>query len=126
MDMPSSNWTPSGRRLVIVGLPGCGRPHLSRKVRKTPSLRGYLFPSFGLTNFGVLGVCNVERWRATRGSFTFGISTIQRTLSLLACSCLACLDSALRAENLHALLVYARTMSTNGFLAHSLVPSIHN
>ena len=27
-----------------------------------------LFPSLGLTNFGVLGVCSVERWRAIRGS----------------------------------------------------------
>ena len=58
----------------IDGLPGCGCPHLSRRVRKTSSMRIYLFPSLGLTNFGVLGVCSVERWRANRGSFTFGVS----------------------------------------------------
>ena len=54
----------------LLVLPGCGCPHLSRRVRKTPSMRIYLFPSLGLTNFGVLGVCSIERWRANRGSFT--------------------------------------------------------
>ena len=69
----ASAWTLSGRRLGIDVLPGCGHPHLSRRVRKTPSMPTYLFPSLGLTNFGWLGECNVERSRAIRGSFTFGI-----------------------------------------------------
>ena len=64
----------SGRRLGIDGLPGCGCPHLSRRVQNSPSMRIYLFPSLGLTIFGVLGVCSIERWRANRGSFTFGVS----------------------------------------------------
>ena len=39
--------------LFVVLLPGCGCPHLSRKVRKTPRMRIYLFLSLALTNFGV-------------------------------------------------------------------------
>ena len=78
-----AQWTPA---VGIDGLPGCGRPHLSRLEELKDSKHVYIFfPSLGLTNFGVLGVCNVERSRAIRGSFTFGISDIQRTLSLLAC-----------------------------------------
>ena len=55
-------------------LPGYGHLHFSKRVRKTPIMRVRLLPSLGLTNFSVLVAGSVERWRATRGSFTFGIS----------------------------------------------------
>ena len=32
------------------------------------------FSVFRLDIFGVLGVCSIERWRANRVSFTFGVS----------------------------------------------------
>ena len=75
------------------GLPGFGCAHLSRRVRKTSSMGIYLFPSLGLTNFRVLGVCSVERWIGEQIVEVLLSVSADAVISLLACSCLECLDS---------------------------------
>ena len=51
-----------------------GAPIYREEFERLQACVYIFFPSLGLTNFGVLCVCSIERWRANRGSFTFGVS----------------------------------------------------